>query len=72
MPIQRGDVVLCQLVRAFLHRIPIRLGTIAFECRVAFSARIRAPRLLGRSDVLTHFEVCYDEVARQTRFILRE
>ena len=59
-------------IKAYLHRIPVRLGTVEFECQVAFSARVRVPRLLGRSDVLTRFEICYDEVARLTRFILRE
>jgi len=59
------------LVRAYLHQVPIRLGTVEFKCQVAFTARARAPRLLGRSDVLTRFEICY-EVARLTRFILRE
>lgn len=27
------------LVRAYLQRIPIRLGTVEFECQMAFSAR---------------------------------
>jgi hypothetical protein len=56
------------LIRTFIHRVSLRLGTVEFPCRVAFADRQEVPRLLGRLDLFSRFKVCYDEVARVTEF----
>jgi len=60
------------LVRTFIHRLPLRIGTVEFPCRVAFAERQDVPRLLGRLDVFSRFKVCYDEETRVTEFHSKE
>ena len=59
------------LIRTFVHLIPLRLGTEEFLCSIAFAERVDVPSLLGRSEVFKRFKVCYDDVERVTKFILR-
>jgi len=49
------------LIRAFVHEVPLRLGTETFLCPIAFAEKANVPRLLGRSGVFSRSEVCYDD-----------
>lgn len=56
-------------VEAYVHAIPLRLGMISLEVRVAFP-KIEIPNILGRIDILNrcnlHFidesKVCFEQI----------
>ena len=44
----------------YLHTVHMRIGETSFEARVGFSASERVPYLLGRLDVLVHFDIRFE------------
>jgi hypothetical protein len=44
----------------YLHTVQMRLGETIFNARVGFSASERVPYLLGRLDVLEHFDIRFE------------
>ena len=55
-------------VRAYVHRIPMRIADKQFIAEAAFSVSDDTPRLLGRSKVFNHFVVTFWESHRKTLF----
>jgi predicted aspartyl protease len=45
----------------YLHRVEMRIGEINFSARVGFAVSERMPYLLGRLDVLEHFDIRFEE-----------
>lgn len=48
-----------QEVKIFVHRIMIRVGDEELEIRAGFTEREDIPYLLGRTDILTHFNILF-------------
>ena len=49
------------LIRTFVHKVPVRIGEIEFEARIAFAVLEEIPRLLGRADIFKRFQLLFDE-----------
>ena len=45
----------------YLHTVQMRIGETNFQARVGFSASERVPYLLGRLDVLEHFDIRFEK-----------
>ena len=45
----------------YLHKVEMRIGEKSFNARVGFAVSERMPYLLGRLDVLEHFEIRFDK-----------
>lgn len=45
----------------YLHTVEIRIGETSFKARVGFSASEGVPYLLGRLDVLDHFDIRFEK-----------
>ncbi len=45
----------------YLHRVEMRIGEKSFSARVGFTASERMPYLLGRLDVLEHFDIRFEK-----------
>jgi len=48
-------------IRIYMHTIMIRIGDEEIEIRVGFAEREDVPYLLGRTDILTHFDVLFKD-----------
>jgi len=60
------------LIKTYVHRIKVKLGTVEFICAIAFAEEEDIPRLLGREDLFEHFRICFDQSNLVTDFILIE
>lgn len=60
------------LIKTYVHRIKVRIGTVEFVSAVAFAEEEEIPRLLGREDIFNHFKVCFDQPNLVTDFIAIE
>ncbi|MFQ5864850.1 MAG: hypothetical protein ACE5IW_06420 [bacterium] len=56
-------------VKTYVHRIKVKIGTVEFECKVAFAEEENIPRLLGREDVFEYFRICFEQQKLRTDFI---
>jgi hypothetical protein len=56
-------------LRAYLHRLKIRVGGEDFEFDIGFADSDRIPRLLGRKDILHYFTICLDGKQNESCFI---
>lgn len=45
----------------YLHRVEMRIGEKSFSARVGFAVSERMPYLLGRLDVLEHFDIRFEK-----------
>lgn len=45
----------------YLHRVEMRIGEKDFSARVGFATSERMPYLLGRLDVLEHFDIRFEK-----------
>lgn len=50
-----------QEVRIFIHRITVRIGDQEIKVRAGFAEREDIPYLLGRTDILTHFNILFEK-----------
>lgn len=57
------------VLRLYVHRLPVKIGTVSFEADVGFSEKDDVPHLLGRRDVFRHFVVSFRERERLTVFV---
>ena len=48
-----------QEVKIFIHTITVRIGDEELEIRAGFAEREDVPYLLGRTDILTHFNILF-------------
>lgn len=48
-------------VAVYLHRVQMRIGERSFSARLGFAASERMPYLLGRLDVLDHFQIRFEK-----------
>lgn len=56
-------------IPTYLHRVELQIGDVRLSARVGFSEKLGVGfNLLGRADVFSQFEVCFDEPQRQIRF----
>jgi len=46
-------------IKIFIHKIAVRIGDEEFEVRVGFAKREDIPYLLGRTDILNHFNILF-------------
>ncbi len=53
----------------YLHKIKMRIGDKEIVVRVGFTQRENVPYLLGRLDILDHFNICFEE--DRVRFVER-
>ena len=49
------------LVPAYVHEVKMKIGDLVLDVKVAFADSDEVPRLLGRSDVFTHFKITFAE-----------
>jgi len=49
------------LMRAFLHKVPLRIGEVIIKAEIGFAEIEEVPRLLGRKTIFPHFRICFDE-----------
>jgi Aspartyl protease len=49
------------LIPAYMHAIKIRIGESELDVKVAFADSDEVPRLLGRTDIFTHFNITFAE-----------
>ena len=49
------------IIPAYMHTIKMRIGDIALDVKTAFADSDEVPRLLGRTDVFTHFKITFSE-----------
>jgi hypothetical protein len=54
----------------YLHKVEMRIGEASLSVRVGFAASERMPYLLGRIDVLDHFDIRFEK--NRVCFIERE
>ena len=50
-----------QEVKIFIHTITVRIGDEELEIRAGFTEREDVPYLLGRTDILTHFNILFEK-----------
>ncbi len=60
------------LIRIFIHEVPFRIGKEVFNVRIGFADKEKVPRLLGRLDFFSEFQICFDEKNLNVHFILPE
>ena len=46
-------------IKIFIHKITVRIGDEEFEVRVGFAKQEDIPYLLGRTDILNHFNILF-------------
>lgn len=59
-------------IKAYIHKVSLRIKEVEFKARIAFAERNDIPRFLGRIDVFEHFRICFIERARWTCFHFKE
>ncbi len=47
-------------IKIFIHTIKIKIGEEEIDIRAGFCVREDIPYLLGRADVLSHFDICFE------------
>lgn len=48
-------------IRIFIHKIMVRIGDEELKIRAGFAERESIPYLLGRTDILTYFNILFEE-----------
>lgn len=57
------------LIPVYLHRLPVRIGSIELLAHVGFSPRLGVGfDLLGRQDIFTHFDITFSDATRTVAF----
>lgn len=52
---------------AYEHMVPIHIGSIEFNCKIAFSREFYVSlNLLGRDNFFSHFLITFDECKKET------
>ena len=49
------------LIPAYTHTIKMRIGDTELDVKAAFADSDEVPRLLGRTDIFTHFRITFSE-----------
>ena len=49
------------LIPAYMHTIKMKIGDTTLDVKAAFADSDEVPRLLGRTDVFTHFKITFSE-----------
>jgi hypothetical protein len=49
------------LVPAYTHTVKMRIGDTELDVKAAFADSDEVPRLLGRTDIFTHFRITFSE-----------
>jgi hypothetical protein len=49
------------LVPAYTHVVKMRIGDTELDVKAAFADSDEVPRLLGRTDIFTHFAITFSE-----------
>jgi hypothetical protein len=49
------------LIPAYVHPVKMRIGDSTLDVKAAFADSDEVPRLLGRTDVFTHFKITFVE-----------
>jgi hypothetical protein len=49
------------LIPAYTHTVKMRIGDTELEVKAAFADSDEIPRLLGRTDIFTHFKITFAE-----------
>jgi len=47
-------------IKIFIHNIKIKIGEEKMDIRAGFCVREDIPYLLGRTDILSHFDICFE------------
>ncbi|RJS74618.1 hypothetical protein CW713_07165 [Methanophagales archaeon] len=47
-------------IKIFIHNIKIKIGEEEMDIRAGFCVREDIPYLLGRTDILSHFDICFE------------
>lgn len=57
------------LIPVYIHRLPIRIGTVELRARMGFSPRLGTGfDLLGRQDIFSHFDVTFSDTRKRLLF----
>lgn len=48
-------------IKAYVHKVSLKIFDEEFEARLAFSESNETPRLLGRLDIFNRFKICFDD-----------
>jgi len=56
------------LIPAFMHTVKMRIGDTELQVRAAFADSDEDPRLLGRTDIFSHFKITFVEKDLQIIF----
>jgi predicted aspartyl protease len=56
-------------IPTYIHDLPVQIGDVQIIVPIGFSERLGVGfNLLGRTGVFTHFEVCFNDLARKVTF----
>ncbi len=55
-------------IPAYIHTIKIRIGDTELNTKAAFADSDEVPRLLGRTDIFTHFKITFNEQKLEITF----
>ncbi len=57
------------LIPVYIHRLPVRIGSVVLTVRVGFSPRLGVGfNLLGRQDIFTRFDVTFSDARQRVIF----
>ena len=66
-PIELAGIKKGAKVHAYVHRLPIKIGSVEMSARVAFGKDDQVPNLLGRLDLFPRFDILLSQADGVTR-----